>query len=164
MKRTVRDLLTTKDVGRFAYLQADQPVYDAVTALREYGDAAVLIRNKRGFCGIFTERDLLNQLQHSPYRVFVKPLDEVMSTEVVYATMDFTLEDCLLVMSRFNIRHLPILDGREPLALLSIQHITDVLVEDQKHRVDELINYITGYGVQPVRESHEPQVLKYAQN
>lgn len=47
-------------------------------------------------------------------------------------------------MSKMYIRHLPILDKGQPIALVSMRHIMEVLVEDKETQIRDLTSYITG--------------------
>jgi diguanylate cyclase (GGDEF)-like protein len=75
------------------------------------------IQNK--FAGVLTERDMLEKVLTtflSPKNLLVR---EIMTTEPISCTMDSTIEEVEQLMAEHKIRHLPIVDGGTPIAMVS---------------------------------------------
>jgi CBS domain-containing protein len=88
---------------------------------RRVGAALVFDPDTCGI-GILTERDVLNAVGAGldPDR---EPVHAHTTTDVVFATPGWTLEEAAGAMLRGNFRHLVVLDGREPAGIVSVRDI-----------------------------------------
>ncbi|MEH0418656.1 CBS domain-containing protein [Streptomyces sp. B21-083] len=90
-------------------------------AARRVG-AAVVLDPDAGGIGILTERDILNSvgLGQSPdtERTHAHTTDDV-----VFAAPSWTLEDAAHAMAHGGFRHLIVLDGGEPVGIVSVRDI-----------------------------------------
>ncbi|PJE96146.1 histidine kinase [Streptomyces carminius] len=84
--------------------------------------AAVVLDPDAGGIGILTERDILNSVGagQDPDR---EPTHLHTTTDVVFAAPGWTLEDAARAMTRGGFRHLIVLDGHEPVGVVSVRDI-----------------------------------------
>ncbi|GGZ89906.1 CBS domain-containing protein [Streptomyces bluensis] len=84
--------------------------------------AAVVFDPDAGGVGILTERDILNSvgLGQSPD---TERAHAHTTTDVVFATPSWTLEDAARAMTHGGFRHLVVLDGDEPVGIVSVRDI-----------------------------------------
>jgi len=143
MKRMVRDLIQLKDLQHFASATPDTTVHDALTILEETRSSALMIVDHRGLQGIFTERDFARAAIDQGI-LLSAAVCTVMSSTVYYVEPHFTLEDCLQVMTRVGVRHLPVLEHGILVASVSMKQIVEVLVEDKDTQIQHLTTYISG--------------------
>ncbi|NSC23784.1 CBS domain-containing protein [Streptomyces albus subsp. chlorinus] len=96
---------------------------------RRVGAAVVLDPDTSGL-GILTERDILDSLGagQDPDR---ETAHAHTTTDVVYATPDWTLDAAARAMTRGGFRHLIVLDEREPVGILSVRDIVRTWSDDQ---------------------------------
>ncbi|MFI0237375.1 cyclic nucleotide-binding/CBS domain-containing protein [Streptomyces sp. NPDC016845] len=89
---------------------------------RRVGAAVVLDPDGSGI-GILTERDILNSLatNQDPDR---ETAGTHTTTDVVFATPGWTLEQAADAMTHGGFRHLIVLDGGEPVGIVSVRDIT----------------------------------------
>ncbi|KOG42173.1 CBS domain-containing protein [Streptomyces decoyicus] len=90
-------------------------------AARRIG-AAVVLDNDNSGIGILTERDILNSLGagENPDR---ETAQTHTTSDVVFAAPDWTLDDAADAMVRGGFRHLIVLDGHEPVGVVSVRDI-----------------------------------------
>ena len=74
------------------------------------------------------------------------PLHEAMTRDVITVTMDETLEDCMRLMGEKHIRHLPVVENCRLVGHFSIRDLMQWFIDQQKHKIDHLQNYIEGAG------------------
>ncbi|GAA1916459.1 CBS domain-containing protein [Streptantibioticus ferralitis] len=88
---------------------------------RRVGSAVVLDPDTCGL-GILTERDILNALGAglSPDE---EAAHEHTTTDVVFAAPDWTLDEAANAMVRGGFRHLIVLDGQDPVGVVSVRDI-----------------------------------------
>ncbi|MFF4601580.1 cyclic nucleotide-binding/CBS domain-containing protein [Streptomyces sp. NPDC001339] len=95
-------------------------------AARRVGAAVVLDSDNSGI-GILTERDILNSLGagENPDR---ETAQSHTTPDVVFATPEWTLDDAAEAMARGGFRHLIVLDGGEPVGVVSVRDLLRVQV------------------------------------
>lgn len=143
MKRMVRELIQQKKLHHFVTATPDTSVHDALTILEETHSSALMIVDHHGLRGIFTERDFARAAIDQGVHLSV-PVCTVMTSIVYYVEPHFTLEDCLQVMTRVGVRHLPVLEDGIPIASVSMKQIVEILVEDKDTQIQHLTTYISG--------------------
>tara|TARA_R110001583_G_scaffold49303_4_gene154342 strand:- start:23642 stop:25516 length:1875 start_codon:yes stop_codon:yes gene_type:complete len=74
------------------------------------------------FVGIITERDLCAKVIASGLSVET-PVSEIMSTELISLDHNAYIFEAMLLMSRFNVHHLPILKNKQPIGLIEVADI-----------------------------------------
>ncbi|KPI13622.1 putative signal transduction protein with CBS domain containing protein [Actinobacteria bacterium OK074] len=84
--------------------------------------AAVVLDPDAGGVGILTERDILNSLGLGQ-NPDTEPAHAHTTTDVVFATPSWTLEEAAHTMSRGGFRHLVVLDRGEPTGIVSVRDI-----------------------------------------
>jgi CBS domain-containing protein len=144
-QRTVRDLLRLQDVSRFPAVSPSSSLEEALEQIRDFESGAALVLESGHVRGIISERDFARvALERGAPLNLNEPVSHLMSRRVVYVTEDYSAEQCLAVMSELNIRHLPVLRGDTPVALLNVIQLAKILIEDREYLIDELVKYITG--------------------
>ncbi|MDF9815532.1 CBS domain-containing protein [Streptomyces sp. SPB162] len=88
---------------------------------RRIGAAVVLDSDTWGL-GILTERDILNAIG-AGLNPDVETAHDHTTTDVVFATPEWTLEDAASAMVHGGFRHLIVLDGRDPVGIVSVRDI-----------------------------------------
>jgi CBS domain-containing protein len=66
-----------------------------------------------------------------------------MSGNVYTVTPDMNMEDCMQLFSDKRIRHLPVVDGKHVIGMLSIGDIVNAIITEQKEHIQFLEKYIT---------------------
>ncbi|MBW8700998.1 Hypoxic response protein 1 [Streptomyces sp. MBT84] len=84
--------------------------------------AAVVLDPDAGGIGIITERDILNSVRtgQSPD---AERVHAHTTTDVVFATPSWTLEDAASAMTHGGFRHLVVLESGEPVGVVSVRDI-----------------------------------------
>ncbi|MCH7521147.1 MAG: CBS domain-containing protein, partial [Candidatus Marinimicrobia bacterium] len=72
------------------------------------------------------------------------PVKEIMSLEVVYVRPEQTIADCMALMTDRRIRHLPVLEGRQLVGLISIGDVVGSIIFEQGLQIKEIETDITG--------------------
>ncbi len=131
---TVRELLQDKD-HEVLSIKPDKSVYDAMQlmAAKKIGALPVLEAGK--LVGIITERDYPGKakMPDRPLRdVLVK---EVMSSQVVHVGPEDTTEDCIALISKMRIRHLPVMESDQITGMISIGDLSSAhLRSENRHK------------------------------
>jgi CBS domain-containing protein len=105
-------------------------LHDAAAAMAERKvGAAVVIDPEQPGPGIITERDVLQSIGtgQDPYKELVR---DHLSTELTFASPEWSLERAAEAMVRGGFRHLVVIDGGEMVGVLSMRDIVRCWVKD----------------------------------
>jgi CBS domain-containing protein len=107
-----------------ARVPSDAPMWKVVEEMSSKGRGAVLVEHEGKLVGIFTERDLLNRLDHADPLWSHAIVGDVMTPEPMVIRRDDTLAEALRRLLEGRRRHLPIVDDhKRALGLISIRDI-----------------------------------------
>lgn len=145
MKRTVSDLMKQRDLSQLPCIEYTATAKEALLYLQSSDVGALLVMNRKTVVGVFSERDFARTVAlHGNALETSTAVQHFMSDKVVFVTADYRLDECMAVMVKMKIRHLPVLQGDTPIAFLSMRHIMEALVEENQFIVSQLVTYITG--------------------
>ena len=144
----LRELFDMKDFKYrvLATVKKDDTISTVVQRLIEHDRGSISVVNENGdLVGIITERDIVRKClirnNFNPDRTLVQ---DVMSRDVVIGDPDDDLDYAISVMKQKRIRHLPIVDGRRLIGMISTRDLLGVRLEQSTHQIRTLTNYISG--------------------
>lgn len=96
--------------------------------------------------GIITERDYLKKVIVRGLASATTPVSAVMtpSAELAVLTPQHSVLEAMELMVKLNVRHVPVADRSSMAGVLSMKDVVKVLLDDQKHEIDSLKDYIHG--------------------
>ena len=141
--RLVSDLLKSKGHQVWA-VAPDHAVYDALKLMADKNIGALLVLEGDRLIGIFSERDYARKVILKGKTSKNIPVKEIMSSEVVYVRPEQTIEDCMVLMTDRHIRHLPVLEGKQLVGMISIGDVVGSIIFEQGFEIKQLETYITG--------------------
>ncbi len=138
---TIRHLLDTKGYDVWS-IRPDATVYEAIELLAEKNIGAVLVMDGEKLEGILSERDYARRLilkgrtsQDTEVRV-------VMTSDVITMSPDQTLEQCMAVMTKKHVRHIPIIEDNKVIGVISIGDAVNATIANQEFLIEQLEKYI----------------------
>jgi len=141
---TVRSLLGTKEHETTFAAGIDDPVLDALKAMAAKDVGAILVRDGEKYVGIFTERDYARKGEVLGRTASTTKMKEVMTPKIVTISPDATVEECMAMMLKFRIRHLPVAEGTRIIGLVSMRDVVDLVLEDKENVIAGLQNIMMG--------------------
>ena len=138
---TLRTVLDRKG-HRVWSIGPDDSVLDAIRKMADKQIGALLVMDGDALVGIFTERDYARNVFLKGKSSPKTPVRDVMASPVIHARAGETVEDAMAVMTRKRVRHLPVFDGDEMIGMVSIGDLVKTVIEEQKHTIEQLENYI----------------------
>jgi CBS domain-containing protein len=137
---TVADIL--KDKGRNLYrVDGEVSVLDAVREMVEANVGSLLVEVDGRIEGIVTERDYLRRVALEGRDERETPVREIMTSPLIVVGPDTPIDECRAVMTEKRIRHLPVVEDGEIVAVVSIGDV--VKLETQQRSVE--IRYLRDY-------------------
>lgn len=140
---TVNEILNSK--GRDVWsVPPDWMFFDALRLMAEKDVGALLVMEGPKLVGIVTERDYARKVVLAGKSSRDTPVQDVMTTRVLCARPDQTVEECMALMTDKRARHLPILDHKHVIGLVSIGDLVKATIREQKFVIEQLQQYISG--------------------
>jgi CBS domain-containing protein len=139
----VRQLLNEKPPGVHT-IGPDSTVYDAIAKMAERDVGSLVVMDGDKLVGIITERHYARNVVLKGKASPTTPVRDIMERRVICARPDQTVEQCMAVMSGRRVRHLPVLEGKKVIGIISIGDLVKSIIGDQKFIIDQLEHYIQG--------------------
>lgn len=121
---------------------ADLPVRDAIALLAERRIGALPVMADGQVAGIFSERDVIYQLQANGPAMLDRPVGEVMTSPAVTVDPQTEVLAALSLMTRRRIRHLPVMDAGQLVGFVSIGDLVKVRIDRIESEAEALRTYI----------------------
>jgi CBS domain-containing protein len=123
-------------------IDADSSVLDAVQTMVDNNVGSLLVTEGGEVTGIVTERDYLRRVTLEG-RTEEAPVREIMSSPLVVATPETTVDECMAMMTDRRIRHIPVVDEEKVVGLVSIGDLVKFKSKLQSFEIQFLNDYIT---------------------
>ncbi|HVW93154.1 MAG TPA: CBS domain-containing protein [Devosia sp.] len=118
-------------------------VRDAVSALNRYNIGAVVVMDSDGeVVGIVSERDIVRLLGRDPAGALGRPVSECMTAKVVTCSRATAIADLMEQMTRYRIRHIPVVEEGDLKGIVSIGDVVKRKIEETEQEAEALRDYI----------------------
>jgi len=125
-------------------ISKDQSVRQALILMSEKNIGAIIIVDNNDFpIGIFSERDYARKIILKGKSSKDTLLDEVMTKELITVTRDYKIDQCMEIMNEKKIRHLPVLENKKIVGIISIGDVLKIMIKEQKELINHLQKFIT---------------------
>jgi len=141
----IRDLLKVKG-NQVWSITPETSVLEALQLMTEKQVGALLVLDGEKIAGIISERDFVHGVAEKERCIVNTTIFEYMTPKVITVSPDQTVEDCMQLMTKEHIRHLPVVENQKPVGMISIGDIVKEIISSEKSRADALENYIEGRG------------------
>ena len=142
---TAHDILRLK--GHEVHsVQPGDTVLTALGVMAEHDIGAVLVMEREHLVGILTERDYARKVALAGRSSKDSPVRAIMTAHVVCVGPDRTVDECMGIMTQRRVRHLPVLDHKRVIGLISIGDLVKQTISDQEFTITQLQRYIVGIG------------------
>lgn len=139
---TVKELLDQKGRNVFS-IAADSTVYDAVALMAEKNIGALIVTSDQSrLAGILSERDYARKVILNNKASRDTAVADIMTADVVFAREDTPLDQCMSIMTQKKIRHLPIVDPRGPVGMITLGDIMKTIIAEQSMTIEELESFM----------------------
>ena len=138
----VSDILQTKGSNVYS-VPSTHTVYEALKSMGEKNIGALLIMDGEELLGIFSERDYARKIILKGKNSHETLVKEIMTENVISVEPEDNIETCMELMSGKKIRHLPVIDGKKVIGVISITDVVTAIIAMQKETISLLHNYIS---------------------
>jgi CBS domain-containing protein len=139
--QTVQQLLDEKGHKVWS-IPPDAQVYDAVALMAEKAIGALMVIESGRVVGLVSERDYARKVVLKGRFSRDTQVRDIMTTRVVYAHLEQTVEECMAILTDQRVRHLPVMEQGRLVGIISIGDLVKAIITEQKFIIDQLVHYI----------------------
>jgi len=143
MTMYARQLLSDKSYELYS-VTPDTMVFDAIKLMAEVKVGALLVLEDEQLIGIVSERDYARKVILESRSSRDTPVRDVMTNVVLTVTPEQSIDECLVLMSKHHIRHLPVAENGKPIGMLSVMDVVRNIILEKEQIIDQLEHYISG--------------------
>ncbi|KWR88408.1 CBS domain-containing protein [Cupriavidus sp. IDO] len=136
-RKTARQILSEKPRDVIS-VGPDDSVLTALRLMADKDVSTVLVMQGDNLAGILSQRDYARKVELAGRHAGDTRVSEIMTTQVVYVTPAHTCEQCLALMHAKRIRHLPVIESRRVIGMLSNNDVLEELILEDEHLIKDL--------------------------
>jgi CBS domain-containing protein len=141
----VSQVLKKKGQG-FHGIGPEATAYDALEVMAEKNVGALLVVEEGRLAGIFSERDYARKVILQGKSSKNTTVRELMSSPPISVVPETSLQECMVLMTKERIRHLPVMTNGMLTGVVSIGDVVNAIISEQETTIEELEEYIAGTG------------------
>ena len=138
---TANDILGQKGHTVWSVRPTDT-VLEALAVMAEHDIGAVLVLDAGKLVGVLSERDYARKVVLAGRSSKESQVREVMTSHVVCVSPTQSIEGCMGLMTNRRLRHLPVVDHKRVVGIVSIGDLVKATIDDQQATIVELQRYI----------------------
>lgn len=144
MKISIRSILNSKG-SDVVSVSPETTVYDALREMSDANVGALLVMEGGKLAGIVSERDYARKVILMGRASSDTPVGKIMSSKVICVTPDQTVEECMTMMTAKAVRHLPVIEKKSVVGIVSIGDLVKAIIGEQQFVIEQLEHYIHGH-------------------
>jgi CBS domain-containing protein len=140
---TASDILRHK--GHIVWsVKPTNTVLETLGVMAEHDIGAVLVLDGDRLVGVFSERDYARKVVLAGRSSRDSQVKDVMTVHVVCVSPDRSVDECMALMTNKRLRHLPVVDHKRVIGIVSIGDLVKATIDDQQFTITQLHSYIAG--------------------
>ena len=140
--KTVSQILNEKTKNEIISIEPNRPVIDALIIMAEYQIGALLVMKNDKLVGIISERDYARDIILQGKSSKVSLIEDIMTKDVITLDASDTYNKGLEIMTEKRIRHLPVLENKKVIGMVSLGDLAKETITHQKFLIEQLESYI----------------------
>jgi CBS domain-containing protein len=119
-------------------ISPDDSVYNALRLMARCDVGALLVTEGDKLIGILSERDYARKVILFGKTSKETKVSEIMTSKVITIHPLQTLEECMDIMTKNHVRHLPVMDGEKVVGVISIGDVVKNIIYKQRETIKDL--------------------------
>ena len=130
--------------GHIFSVAPDETVYNAIAQMAEKEVGALLVVEGGQPVGIISERDYTRKVILKDRSSKAALVSEIMTTKLISVHSAMHIDECVALMKRHHIRHLPVIDQGQVTGVLSLRDLFSAIIDEQADTIEHLEHYVRG--------------------
>ena len=139
----VSELLQSKGTEIWA-IDPESSVFEAIQIMADQHCGALLVMLGSDLQGIVSERDYARKVILEGRASKDTMVAEIMSVDIISASPEMETRECLELMTKNRIRHLPVMENETVVGVLSLGDVAGSIMEQQNTMLEEFQLYVSG--------------------
>ena len=140
--RTLLEIINEKEIKELLTVDSKKPVIEALTIMAKYKIGALIVTNEAKMVGIISERDYAREIILEGKSSKDTKVEEIMTKKVLTLSTSDKFDKGLEIMTKKRIRHMPVMDGKELLGMVSQGDLVKEMIAYQKELIKELEAFV----------------------
>ena len=140
--RTLLEIINDKDIQELLTVTPKSTVIDALTIMAKFKIGALIVLNEEKMVGIISERDYAREIILEGKSSKNTKVEEIMTKKVLTLSAGDKFEKGLEIMTQKRIRHMPVMDGKELIGMVSQGDLVKEMISYQKELIKELEAFV----------------------
>ncbi len=142
----VQQILKDKAGGDVVTVAPGSSVGEAAKTLSSKRIGAVVVSSDgKQMAGILSERDIVRAIGSNGPGCLADPVDSLMTSKIISATRDETVDSVLGKMTSGRFRHMPVMEGNQMVGLISIGDVVKAQLAELSMEKEALEGMIKGF-------------------
>ena len=140
--RTLLEIINEKEIKDLLTVDSKKPVIEALTIMAKYKIGALIVTNEATMVGVISERDYAREIILEGKSSKDTKVEEIMTKKVITLSINDKFEKGLDIMTQKRIRHMPVMDGKELIGMVSQGDLVKEMISYQKELIKELEAFV----------------------
>ena len=145
---TVRHILQIKGTDIWT-IAPDETVFEALRTMAKKDVGALIVMENDHMVGIISERDYARKVILQGRSSRDTKVREIMTSHVHTVHPDQTVEECMDLMTRYRVRHLPVIENDRLVGVISIGDVLYNIIQRQRQLISKLEDKVMGKEEEP---------------
>jgi CBS domain-containing protein len=143
LNESIGAVLATKGLGVLT-VSPEASVYDAIRVMAEQDVGALVVMDGDYLLGVLSERDYTRKVALQGRSSRSTKVRDIVARTLVTVTPRDDVEDCMRLMTRLRVRHLPVMENGGVVGLVSMGDLVNFVITAQDATIEQLVHYISG--------------------
>lgn len=126
------------------FIEPTSTVFDAISLMAQKNVGALPVMRDSRLLGMISERDYTRKVILQGRVSRETPVADIMTKNVITVSGTESVADCLELMTKNHVRHLPVMDGDSLAGLVSIGDLVNWIILAQSNAIEDLHRFVTG--------------------
>jgi CBS domain-containing protein len=137
----VQQVLSRKGASAVS-VSPNTTVYEALKVMAEKNIGSVIVMDGDTYQGIVTERDYSRKVILQNKHSNTTPVSEIMSSDLPHVSLEDTIDHCMELMTKNNIRYLPVFNNDRLAGIISMSDVVKDTILSQQQTINHLNDYL----------------------
>lgn len=128
--------------GQVWSIGPEEPVLAAIQLMADKQIGALPVLRDGELIGIVSERDYARKVILLGRSSAETPVWQIMTSPVTTVSPDEAVHRCMEIMTEQRIRHLPVIERKQLVGMVSIGDLVKAVIEEQQQTITQLERYI----------------------